>query len=96
MNGRIHLLPPEYKATVRHRTVEDAHAAMCTELAHLRAEIKRLEAIVKFKDGVLLHAARFFEDVLRENKPQSIDRVKRLISQLKGASDREQGGLPDD
>ena len=91
----VHLLPPEYKSTVRHRTVADAHAALAAELGRLRSEIKRLESVVKFKDGVLLHTARFFEDVLRENKPQSIDRMKRLISQLKGAADREQGGLPE-
>ncbi len=95
MSRRIQLLPPEYKATVQHRTVEDNHRALCSELARLHAEIKRLESVIKFKDGVLIYAARFFEDVLRDNEFQSIDRLKRLISQLKGAADREQGGLPE-
>jgi hypothetical protein len=92
---RIHLLPPEYKSSFRPRTVEDRHAALCTELEHLRAEIKRLQGLISFKDERLLDTARFFEDILRENKPQSIDRVKRLISQLKGAVDRYRGGLPE-
>ena len=92
---RIFLLPPEYKAAAKPRTVEDQHRARATELAHLRAEIKRLESVNKFKDGVLLHAARLLEDVLRYNNPMGIERLKRLVSQLKGAAAREQGGLPE-
>jgi hypothetical protein len=92
---QIHLLPPEYKSSVRPRTVEDQHAALCTELEHLRAEIKRLEGVISFKDEKLIDTARFFEDVLRENKPQSIERIKRLVSQLKGAVERYRGGLPE-
>jgi hypothetical protein len=93
MPRRIQLLPVQYKASFQPRTVEEHHLALCTELEHLRAEIKRLEGLVSFKDEKLLDTARFFEDVLRENKPQSIDRIKRLISQLKGAADRYRGGL---
>ena len=37
--------------------------------------------------------ARLLEDQLREPKPLTFERVKRLISQLKGAVDRERGGL---
>jgi hypothetical protein len=92
---RIFLLPPEYKAAVQPRTVEDQHRVRATEIAHLRAEIKRLESVNKFKDGVLLHAAGLLEDVLRYNNPMGIERLKRLVSQLKGAAAREQGGLPE-
>jgi len=89
----IQLLPASYRSTVKHDTVEAQHAAMCRELEHLRSEIKRLQGLIAFKDEKLLYTVRFFEDVLRENKPQSIDFVKRLISQLKGAAERQQGGL---
>ena len=75
--GRIQILPPQYKASIQPRT---EILAFCNELAHLRAEIKRLEGLMAFKDEKLVDTARFFEDVLRENKPQSIDRIKRLIS----------------
>ncbi len=95
MARRIHILPAEYRATVRSRTVADSHAALCNELEHLRAEIKRLDSLNIFKDEKLLDAARFLEDVLRHNKPQSIGQLKRLISRLKGAANREQGGLPE-
>ena len=93
MPRRIQLLPSQYKASIQPRTIEERHLAFCTELAHLRAEVKRLEGLISFKDEKLLDTARFFEDVLRENKPQSIERIKRLISQLKGAADRYRGGL---
>ena len=95
MARQIQLLPAEYKSSIRPRTVEDHHAALCRELEHLRAENKRLEGLIAFKDEKLLDTARFLEDVLRENKPQSIDGIKRRISQLKGAVDRERGGLPE-
>jgi ABC-type transporter Mla subunit MlaD len=89
----IQLLPPEYKSTARPRTIEDSHAAL--ELERLRSELKRLEGVSAFKDEALLHAIRFFEGVLRENQPQSIGQLKRLVSRLKGAIDRECGGLPE-
>ena len=95
MPRQIHLLSPEYRSTARPRTAEDRHAALCRELEHLRSELKRLRGVISFKDETLLYTARFFEDILRENKPQSIERVKRLISQLKRAVDRERGGLPE-
>ena len=95
MTRKIHVLPPEYKSVARPRTIEDQHAALCAELEHLRAEIKRLEGVISFKDEKLIDTARFFEDILRENKPQSIERVKRFVSQLKGAADRYRGGLPE-
>jgi hypothetical protein len=91
--GRIQILPPQYKASIQPRTDEERILAFCNELAHLRAEIKRLEGLIAFKDEKLVDTARFFEDVLRENKPQSVDHIKRLISQLKGAADRYRGGL---
>lgn len=94
MARQIQLLPAGYKSSIRPRT-EDHHAALCRELEYLRAELKRLEGLIVFKDETLLDTARFFEDVLRENKPQSIDGIKRRISQLKGAADRERGGLPE-
>jgi hypothetical protein len=93
MPRRIQILPSQYKASIQPRTIEERNVAFCTELAHLRAEIKRLEGLIAFKDETLIHTARFFEDLLRENEPQSIDRIKRLISQLKGAADRYRGGL---
>jgi hypothetical protein len=73
--------------------VEDRHRALVAELSHLRSELKRLQSIIKFKDGVLLDQVHFFESVLRENGYQSIEGLKRRISQIKGAMDREQGGL---
>jgi len=91
----IRLLPTEYKSVARLRTVEDRHAALCSELGHLRAEVKRLEGVIKFKDDVISDQVRFLEGVLRENKEQSIEGMKRRISRLKGALDREQGGLPE-
>jgi hypothetical protein len=91
----IQILPPEYRSTARPRTIEDSHAALCTELQRLRSEVKRLEGVAAFKDESLRYAVRFFEDLLRENKPQKIDQVKRLVSRLKGAIDRECGGLPE-
>jgi len=54
---RIQLLPAEYKSSIRPRTVKDHHAALCRELEHLRAEIKRLEGLVSFKDEKLLDTA---------------------------------------
>lgn len=95
MSRRIQILPANYKSDVRPRTDEDRQLALCNELQHLRQEIKRLRGLNAFKDDKLLYAARFLEDVLRENKPQSIEFIKRLISQLKGAVDRIQGGLPE-
>jgi hypothetical protein len=96
VNGRIQILHPEYKAESKPRTVEERNQALVSELAYLRSEVKRLESVIKFKDGVLLDQVHFFEEVLRENKHQSIEGLKRRISQLKGAMDREQGGLPGD
>ena len=93
--GRIHLLPTEYKAAVRPVTAEDRHFALCRELEYLRSEIKRLRGVNSFKDETLLYMARLLEDQLREPKPLTIERVNRLISQLKGAVDRERGGLPE-
>lgn len=93
MARTIRILPSNYKSVVQPRTVEEHHAALCNELQYLREENKRLRSLITFKDGVLLYAARFFEDLLRSNEEQSIDFVKRLISQLKGAADRQQGGL---
>ena len=95
MARKIQILPAQYRSTVRARTVEDRHAALVSELSHLRAELKRLEGVIKFKDDMLLRTAVFFENILRSNEPQSIDGIKRLISQLKGAANREQGGLPE-
>jgi hypothetical protein len=91
---RIQFLPPEYKPTVRHRTAEDRRAALCRELEYLRSEIKRLKGLIAFKDEALLDQARFLEEVLANNKRQSIEGLKRRISRVKGAADREQGGLP--
>lgn len=95
MPRKIHLLPPEYRSTVRQYTAEDRHAALCRELEYLRSEVKRLESLIRFKDLTLLRTAGFFEEILRDNTPQSIEGLKRRISQLKGAVDREQGGLPE-
>jgi hypothetical protein len=91
---KIHLLPPQYKPSFRPVTLEDRHAALCRELEYLRSEIKRLKGVNSFKNETLLSMAGILEDQLREPKPLTIERVKRLISQLKGAVDREQGGLP--
>jgi len=93
MARRIHLLPPEYKTSVRPVTAEDRHFALCRELEYLRSEIKRLKGINSFKNEMLLYMARLLEDQLREPEPLTFERVKRLISQLKGAVDRERGGL---
>ena len=95
MPRRLQLLPSEYKSTARPRTIEDTHAALCAELERLRLELKRLQGVMGFKDQALLYAVRFFEDILRENQPQSIGQLKRLVSRLKGAVDRDQGGLPE-
>ena len=95
MARHLHLLPPEYKSTARPRTIEDTHAALCAELERLRLELKRLQGVMAFKDEALLYAVRFFEDVLRQNQPQSIAQLKRLVSRLKGAVDRDHGGLPE-
>ena len=95
MPRRLQHLPPEYKSTARPRTIEDTHAALCAELERLRLELKRLHGVSAFKDEALLYAVRFFEDVLRENQPQSIGQLKRLVSRLKGAIDHECGGLPE-
>ena len=95
MARQVQLLHPEYRSGAQPRTVEDRNRALAAELGHLRAEVKRLESIIKFKDGVLLDQVRFFETILRENEHQSIEGLKRRISQLKGAVDREQGGLPE-
>lgn len=91
---QIYFLPQEYKRPVRVRTAEDRQAALCNELEYLRSENKRLTGLIAFKDEKLLYVIRFLEDVLRQNKPQSMDFIKRLISRLKGAVDRERGGLP--
>lgn len=93
MAREIQLLPPTYRSAVKHETLEGRHAALCCELEQLRAEIKRLEKVSEFKSGVLLDTARFFEEILRNNNPQSIEGLKRLVSRLKGAADRQQGGL---
>lgn len=95
MARHLQLLPPEYKSTARPRTIEDSNAALCTEVGRLRSEVKRLEGVSTFKDEVLLYAARLLEDVLRTNRPQSIGQLKRLVSRLKGAADRDRGGLPE-
>ncbi len=92
---QIYFLPREYKRPVTARTAEDRQAALCNELEYLRSENKRLTGLIAFKDEKLLDVVRFFEEVLRENKPQNIDFIKRLISRLKGAIDRERGGLPE-
>jgi hypothetical protein len=63
MPRRIQILPPEYKSTAQPRTLEDRHAMLCNELGHLRAEIKRLEGLIKYKDGFLLFTAEFFEEI---------------------------------
>jgi hypothetical protein len=91
----LQILPPEYKSTARPRTIEDSNAALCVELQRLRSEVKRLEGISAFKDETLVYAARFVEDILRTNQQQSIQQLKRLVSRLKGAVDRDQGGLPE-
>ena len=93
MPRQVHILHPEYKASLQPRTVEERHRALVAELSYLRSELKRLEAVIKFKDGVLLDQVHFYEAILRENQPQSIEGLKRRISRLKGAIDREQGGL---
>ena len=95
MARRIQILPPEYKAASQPRTVEERHRSLVAELSYLRSELKRLQGIIKFKDGVLLDQVHFFEAVLRDNGQQSIEGLKRRISRLKGAMDREQGGLPE-
>jgi hypothetical protein len=94
--SQVHLLPREYKAASRSRTVEDRNRSLISELGYLRGELRRLRGVIAFKDQTLLSTARFFEDILRENKPQSIEGLKRWVSRLKGAVDREQGGLGDD
>ena len=91
MSRHLQILPPEYKSTARPRTVEESHAALRAELERLRSELKRVEGVSAFKGEALLYAVRFFEDVLRENQPQSIGQLKRLVSRLKGAVDRDQG-----
>ena len=69
--------------------------SLCRELGHLKSEIKRLKSIIAFKDRTLLYEVRFLEEVIRDGKPQTMLALRRRISRLKGALDREQGGLPD-
>ena len=92
---QIYLLPPAYKQKVIPRSAEDRDRMHEAEIQYLQDEIKRLEGVVAFKNGVLLYVADYFEGVLANNNPQSFEQIKRMVSQLKGAAARYRGGLPE-
>jgi hypothetical protein len=77
------------------RSAKDRALLLGVEVKHLQGEVKRLEGIIAFKNGVLLWVAAYFEGVLADNNPQSVEGMKRMLSRIKGAVDRQQGGLPE-
>ena len=91
----VYLLPEEYRQPPVPQSAEDREAMLRVELKHLQGDIKRLEGIIAFKNGVLLWVAGYFEGVLTDNNPQSVEGMKRMVSRIKGAVDRQQGGLPE-
>ena len=90
---QIYLLPEEYRRPRIRQSGRDREAVLSVELKRLQDEVKRLESLIAFKNGVLLYAVAYFEDVLADNNPQSVEGLRRMVSLLKGAVARIQGGL---
>lgn len=58
------------------------------EVAHLKSECLRYRSLIYFKDEMLQYTAHLLEEILQTRQPISGVRLKRLISQLRGAKDK--------